>query len=311
MDYLGIIKKSFQIIWKNKFLWIFGFFVASGSAGLGNLNFLENKNQKSLEETFWRGRDYVLTHWNMALPIIIAIISVATVIILLFIALRILFRGALIKGINQADENLAITFKESFRAGKPYFFKILGLDIIFLLVKVVILAAPLILLFSFIYKLFSGGQNSSFFVFLSIFSFLIFLIALIIFVPLGIIETYALCFLILKNKKIIESIKSGFLLFKRLWKQAMIMWLWLFLISIAIGFGTFLAIIVLIIPFVILGFGLFLIFNVLGIIIAVALGFLVLFVFSFVLRGAIASFLAASWVLTFKNLIAKSQETIQ
>lgn len=317
MNYLEVIKRSFQIIWKNKFLWFFGFFLG-GASSFGGFNFgnsfkTQEKDGEQLQGMFWQARDLFLTHLKTIIPILIIIGALLIIFVLFMIIMRILSRSALIKGVNKLDENIQTSLKESFKEGKSYFFKIIGVSLLFLIVKLIIIGIPLaFFVYGFFLAFLKEGSILPSFIVFSVFGFFLFIIAASVIVAiLKLIQKYAYNFLVLKDQKILESIKNGFNLFKKFWKQSALMWLWLLLISLALGFIIFLAIIVLILPFLLLGFILYLILKTVGIVIAVSFGALVMIVFFAVLRGGVTAFYETIWILTFKRLSEKESAETQ
>ncbi len=314
MNYLEVIKRSFQIIWQNKFLWIFGFFL--GGALGGGFNFgsgnkfqqSEDKDKEALEQLFWQGRDFFYTHFREIITIAIVVGLILLLFIILMIVLRVFSRGALVKASNQLDDEMPTTFKQSLHQAKPYFWKILGLGIIFSIIKFFLFIIPFMLfLFGLIFTLSQKG-TWPILILLGISAFCLFIISLLANILIGLIQKYASCFLILKDQKVIESIEAGIKLFRTFWKQSALMWLWLFLIGIGVSFALLLGILVIAIPFVLLGIILTLIFKTAGLIIAISLGILGLVVFMVVARGGIGAYFETVWVLTFKRLFKKTEE---
>lgn len=144
MDYTKIIKRAWQITWRHKALWLFGFLLSlfSGEGGSGG----------------GRGTQYTFgTGDQLSPPEVMAIVSFVLVFALAFfvlgIVLRNLSRGALIGMVREAEEMGDTNVGSGWRTGWSRFLPLLGIDLvigipaaIMALVLIAIGLAPLVLL---------------------------------------------------------------------------------------------------------------------------------------------------------------------
>lgn len=171
MDFGNILKKAWHIVWKHKILWLFGFFASCGSAmnrgGGSNANatvgsqtpssngvqdifpFINPRMENSIEN-FIRNIEAV-EPWVWVMIAFVGIF-IAILLSVLFLFLGTLGTTGVIKGTALAEEAGAdekpLSFGRIFSAVKPYFWKVLllnlGLRIIGFII-VLILILPIIL----------------------------------------------------------------------------------------------------------------------------------------------------------------------
>ena len=171
MDFGHILKKAWQIIWKHKILWLFGFFASCGSAmnrgGGNNANatigsqapssngaqdlfpFVNPRMQNSIEN-FIRSIE-AIEPWVWVMIASVGVL-VAILLSVLFLFLGTLGTTGVIKGTSLADEMdtgaKQLSFGKIFNAIKPYFWKVLllnlGLRVIGFII-ILILILPIIL----------------------------------------------------------------------------------------------------------------------------------------------------------------------
>jgi len=296
MDYIGIIKRAFQITIKNKYLWLFGLLAGAGGGG-GSYNFynggsgdLSNVANRNFRSPYLQMRNFLTDNW-IWIAVIIGIILVIGIILLI---LSIISQGALVGCINKVDNNKKSGIKDGFKIGKNYFWRVLGLGLltgIVIFAAVIILGIPIMMLFY--YKMIGRGI-------------LLVLVALLIFIPLAVVINYmtvfGLRFIVLKNKKVIESLRLAFDLFmKNVW-PSIAMSLIMMAVGLVVGMIMIIAFIVVAIPFVILGFIAYFIAQWMGVVIVVILGMLVFFFLSFLLGSIMSTFKSGVWTLAFKEL---------
>ena len=126
MDYGEILTKAWKIIWKYKILWLFGIFASCSSRGSGSSFQISNDLPPSAYYTFNNTEAWIMV------AIGIAVLLLALFIIILVVAVSTFGRVALIQGTVQADkdENAQITFGGLFNSMKPFFWRVLGVNIL-------------------------------------------------------------------------------------------------------------------------------------------------------------------------------------
>jgi hypothetical protein len=137
MDYGSVLKKSWEITWKNKGLWLLG--ILSGcSSGAGNPSqglrwTTSGQDNPQLQRTLERVPTETWT-------VIFACLAVFFLVFLIVVVvLSILGQAGLIAGVSKADETGSVTLREAWKTGLPHFWRLLGLSL-FLLALVLVIA---------------------------------------------------------------------------------------------------------------------------------------------------------------------------
>ena len=293
IDYWDVLKKAFQITFRHKFLWIFGLFlgVSSGGANFGTFNTGNFSGTNTSSTNIQSGAQNFFTDylWIFIIVGIVVFLIMIVVVVLSFIS-----QGALIGGVNKIATNKKTGFKDSLKIGAHHFWRILGISILIgiaALLLLLFLGVPTVLLF--VFKLWLPAI-------------LLLLLTIFIFFPvaivLGIITIYAFRYTVIKETRVIESIKSGWHMFRHnLWASLLIT-LIIFLISMISGIVLLLAFLIVGIPLALLGFISYAALKLTGVIIVLVLGAVILG-FIILLYGAILNtFSSTAWTLFFREL---------
>ena len=136
MDYGSVLKKGWEITWKNKGLWILG--ILSGcTSGAGNPSQGFNYTTSGQE---YPGLERTLA--GVPEEMWILIFAVLAIVALLFfvgiVVLSILGQAGLIAGVAQADETGSVKLKEAWKLGLPHFWRLLGLAVVLLVVVLLV-----------------------------------------------------------------------------------------------------------------------------------------------------------------------------
>jgi len=158
MDFGKILSKAWKIIWKFKILWLFGILSSCGQGGGGgggssNTGYRTSVGNGDIPpemRRFFFGIERFFD--NVEVWQIIAIIGglILFFLILWFImtALNTIGRVGLIQGTVKAEDGAeTMTFGELFESGKPFFWRILGLNILLglaLFLVIIVLMLPII-----------------------------------------------------------------------------------------------------------------------------------------------------------------------
>lgn len=306
IPYMEILKKSFRLAWKNKFLWWFGLFIALSTPGSLNINFPANSDEISLKNND-QARNVFNSINNFFHQYLLWIILGAAIIFAIFVAFYILgkiARGALIKSVNEINSGEPAGFKLGFADGKKYLWKILGLDILLslsLTIIIFIVISPSIILF--IYHAYIAGILI---ILLAIF----FVVALAVLVSF--LRNYGHLYIVLANLPIWHSIESAYALFrKNLWPSALMA-----LINTGAGFIIGIPLLILLFVFIMLGLaGGFLIYTLLqwiGVIIFAVIALLIFMAIAFLVRSFMEVFFQTVWILFFQEIATqpKAEEII-
>ncbi|MDX9857762.1 MAG: hypothetical protein RBT76_08240 [candidate division Zixibacteria bacterium] len=234
MDYGYIVNRAFQIAWKYKSLWVFGLFVG----GFTNFNVDLPTNSFSFDP------ESAELPFHISPEIIAALLLVGFVLFILFLAAYCISAPALIDGVNRIERGGVYRFGASFSAGVDYFFRILGLGVLyFLTVFVSMVILTLIFIFVAILagvSLGDSGAGPAIAIFLLG---LLILIPLLLFVYLIIMTPFSLAqrVIVVRNAPISDALSEGWLLFKRNFGKSML----IYLINLGISLAVIIALAVL------------------------------------------------------------------
>jgi MFS family permease len=295
VDYLEIIKKSWKITWKNKFLWWFGLFLALG--GGASFNFPGNSEwNNKIGENEDKVASFINQHWQ----IIIVAIVLAVILGLALFVLSLISKAGLIKTLDKIEKNLSGNFKEGFREGKKYFWKILAVGLIlgiFIFALLVVLSFPVIFLF-YVKSVVLG----------ILFAFL----AVAIFIPLVILASfigkYSIFYLVLSDLGIKASIENGYQVFKKNILASVIMALFFIPINIILFVMAAISFLIVGLIFLPIGIMLYLALAKIGVIVAVALGGFIFVIFLILVNSVFQVFYQTVWFLFFKEIASVKME---
>lgn len=293
IDYWEVLKKAFQITFRHKFLWVFGLFLGVssgganfGSSGIGDFSGTNTSSTKIQSDTQSIFTDYL---WIFILAGLIVLLIMIVIAVLSFIS-----QGAIIGGVNKIATNKQTGFKDSFKIGAHHFWRILGISILLglaALVLLLFLGVPTILLF--VFKLWLPAI-------------LLLILALLIFFPvaiiLGIISTYAFRYTVIKETRVVESIKSGWHMFRYNLGPSLLIALIIFLVSMVAGIVLLLAFLIVGIPLGLLGLIFYAAFKLTGVIIILVLAAVILGIIVLLYGAILNTFSSTAWTLFFREL---------
>ena len=133
MDFGEVLTKAWRIIWKYKILWLFGIFASCSSGGGGGGGGGGGSGAQYSGDApygYYNTMDFV-EPWVIAL-IIAGVILLAIIITAIVLAVSTVGRIGLVQGTQLADESedAQITFSGLFNSMKPYFWRVLGLNLL-------------------------------------------------------------------------------------------------------------------------------------------------------------------------------------
>lgn len=310
MDFSALIKKSFDIAWHNRVLWLFGFLsggaVATFPSGGGSgFNFevpssLEKHSEKARQVLGITDHPTSAISSQTLLIIILLIVLVVLVLILIAIFVSNWASAALVYSILYRNRERP-TFGIGARAGLKYWWKfwlltaILGM---FILAFVLMLAIPAGLLFL--------AKMTPVLVIYAILAVSIFIIAMFVIAAIGsLIISIAQRMIIHKGTGVLDSIRLSGGLIKKYLGESLLTYIVAIGLNIAAGFAALIALL----PIIILLVVVFMIGMAAGgiwagIIATVILGIPAL-ILMFVAGGFWNAFQAAYWTLFYEHLAAK------
>ena len=132
MDYGGILKRTWQITWRNKAWWLLGILASCSGSGRGGGrggNFssynVDQRGMQGADQTFQRLME------NETFWIVLAVaILILVLLSILFLALGVIGQGGLIAAFHKADQNAILTLGEAFQHGVERFWRLLAVQLI-------------------------------------------------------------------------------------------------------------------------------------------------------------------------------------
>ena len=251
MNYGDLIRDSFRITWRNRYLWFFGFFVylgsggggGGGNAGGGGGDFDE---QGSAEIASVSATAVQSTFQNLGL-IIILIVAFLLIFLILF-AIYVVSQGGLTDSVAAIERGQRRDFFSTWGAGTQYFWRVLGQILLFVgivLGLLLIVAIP-------IGALVGGAlltDSTAFKVVAIAVGVLVGIVALIvIFIPVAIVRQFARRTMVISGDGVIASVGSGYRMFRHNMGRSLLVWL--IQLGIMLGAGIAFLIALLIVAFV-------------------------------------------------------------
>ncbi|HMK08459.1 MAG TPA: hypothetical protein VK449_05440 [Anaerolineales bacterium] len=136
MDYGSILKKSWEITWKNKGLWILG--ILSGcTSGVGHPSQTFTwKTSASENPALGQAISRVPPEtWLLIAGCLLVFILVFVAVV---IVLSVLGQAGLIAGVGHADETGGVKLGEAWNLGRPHFWRLLGLAVLLFVVALLV-----------------------------------------------------------------------------------------------------------------------------------------------------------------------------
>ena len=265
--YRDILKKSLKISWQHKYLWFFGLF-ASLVGGSSNFRMSFSKVSEDWNENIFASFAHMirsgvfggglftnlarLFEKNPLSAVIFVVFSLIFIVLAMFLLwLAIVSQIGLIsnsaKIIKSNGKDRKTTIKEGIEVGMRNFWPVLGFNLIIgavIFFLAVFIGLPLI----YITAKASTAVN------------LLYFLSFIVFVPFALILSfllkYAICYIVIKKEKAIDSIGRAWKLFAKNWLISIEMALLLFFIDVLFIVATGVIILVMAIPYLFIAFGL-------------------------------------------------------
>lgn len=310
MNYETLISEAFWLTLRNRFHWVFGFFLSGGSQ---IFNLLQNANNLSWQGALsFLGYDvpllFVQTR-QLVLDNLVLFLVMAVLLVLAGVFLSLTSQGALVDSVAALDRGEERNFSSAFRAGLSNLWRVLGFFILLLLSFVVVFVPVFFLAGLPVVSIvtrnvnFGGGGSPATGIAIAVLAFLLFIgVILLISTLLGIIFSLGLQALVLDREGVFSSFGRGYRLFVRRPGRVLL----IFIISFAFSLGASIALLILTLllglilaaPAAALSFaGLSTTSLVAGVVAAGVL--LILFV---VASAAVATFNHAYWTLAYLRL---------
>jgi hypothetical protein len=298
INYLKIIKDAWKVTWKNRYLWWFGFFVIISGGGSG-MNYFFGGEEKKINPV---KEQQLMDFFSNNLSWIVVAIAIAFLLLVIFLILGIVGRGALISSIEKNSKGQASDFKSGWLDGKKNFWKILAINFFLgflVLLILLILITPIAILF----------LNKNYI----IGGILVFL-AILIFIPIAILSAYlkiyGYIYAILGKLNFWPAIENAYGLFvKNIW-TSILMSLIFIPISIVLMFIVFAVFLLLFFIFLIFGGLAYLIAGKIAAIAVGSVGFIIFLFLMLFVRSIYEVFAQAVWIFFFREIATPKAEEV-
>jgi hypothetical protein len=224
MDYAGILKRAWQVTWRHKALWLFGFLLAlfggGGDAGAGQG-----------AQYSYGGGGRLPTRVDLA---VIGFIAVGALLFALTgIVLRYVSEGALIGMVNEAEGTGETTVHNGWRIGWARFLRLLGIDLALGIPATIVGIIASALGLSPLMLLFARREGLTILAVVLTVGLMLGVIALLILLGtiLSVVMAIAHRQSVLEGRGVMDSIRSSFALLRRNLRQVGVIWLILVLIG--------------------------------------------------------------------------------
>ncbi|EKE19631.1 MAG: hypothetical protein ACD_8C00131G0001 [uncultured bacterium] len=290
INYLEIIKRAFLLSWRNKFLWVFGFFIFLGSMG-SNSDVIFR--QLAIDEN--NQNTQVFFDFAQKDPGLFMVIGLLLLIfgIMVFL-LKIVSVTAVIKSANNIKLYSQLPLLKIFNESRKYLWKLLLLGI---LIGLSLFAIAILLIIPIFYLFIIKAQ---------LFGFMMTFLAFVIFVPLVVLgvylNKYAYLFLILGDFGIRTSLELAYVTLAKNIKESLIMGV------ISLGLGMLVMILTMVVGVFIfglvgtLGFLANMLFAKIGMIVVGTIGGIFGGIVLVSLLSWYAVFMQTTWLLFFQEI---------
>ncbi|MCU0606752.1 MAG: hypothetical protein MUF78_04875 [Candidatus Edwardsbacteria bacterium] len=253
MNYTAIVNQAWEVAWKRRYLWVFGFFAGMGGNTIGNIGGRGGREQAEH-----------IAGWITAHPGLVgALILGGALLWMVLIALQSLSYAALVHATGTLAGGGTNDFDSSLDAGFRWFWRVFGLQLLLGLLVLALLAAagmPLLLA--------ALTQRTGAIIAAAVWLAVAILPVIAIAAVATIVWDLALRYAVLDDRTAGQAIGDGWRLFRANLGPSVVIWLIMAALGMAFGFALIVPLVVFGIPFIIAGA-----FNPwLGIVPAVVLG---------------------------------------
>lgn len=251
--YREILKRSWNISWKNKSLWFFGFFASIISFGAELKIFSKAFSQESGLKTIndiglfiktgifskeaLQNIPHLLRTETSTMLLLFLYLLVILAMTAFFIWLATSSQISIIDAVKKLnkDNQQKISIKEQIKKSKSKFWPVLGMNaLIWLIINGITLLISLLLVVILI-------QNKTY---LTLLYGLLFIIFIPIILFISFVIKYAIAYIVIDGKKVSSALKNGWIMFKKNWLISIEMAITLFFINIlamlVVSFASFL-----------------------------------------------------------------------
>ena len=318
MNYGDLIKDAFRISWRNKYLWIFGFFAGGTSSGFNVPTIPSGGGGGDFDDLDPGGSEFSSSLAAQAgqgvfenVGLLVALGIVVLLIVLVFIALGLISQGALAESVAAVDRGEQRRFSSAWRAGLSSLWRVLGYYVLFILISIGFLLAIGIPLALLVGGTFFATESVGARVSVAVLAGLAAIgLLILVFIPLAIIGQFALRELVVRRERVFSSIGGGYRLFRRNPGRSLLVWI--IQVGVMLGAGIALIVAVLLLGLVLFSPTIFL--AVAGYttaaIVAGAIAGLILVPLLLVASGALGTFNHSYWTLAYLRLTGTAERQV-
>jgi hypothetical protein len=299
MDFGKVLGRAWEITWRWKVLWIFGFLASLGQGTQGTSSY------QTSGQDFDKWAQNPSELWAVMGGVVLALICILFIIIIIVWVVSVISRGALIAGVVQVEDEGSTSFGRAWAVGAKKFWTLFGLGVLAALPMIILVILGAIF---FAVGIASGVGLMDVQEATSIAAIVVTTIICVCFLCCGLflvglvleqIRVYGERAAILEDAGWIDAFKRGWQVIKENLGATIILWLIFFAIGIVIFGISFGIIMLLAAPFLaFLGVsdpGIWMIGP------AICLG-LVMFIIFALLRSVVTTYISATWTLAYREL---------
>jgi hypothetical protein len=294
INFTQILKDSWRMTWKHRFLWWFGLLIALGSGGGMQFRSIGSQGKNPQGEMIAENWKRIIDNYGTWIWIGIAVIIILAIVVWL---LRIISQAGIIRSIDQINRGESTNFASGFSQGKVYFWKIFFIDIVIsflLLLLVIVFLVPVIFLFT----------NKAI-----VLGVLIALMAVAIFIPIavmaGYMRRYSYYYIVLANLDVRAALENSYLVFRRNIIPSIILSLIFIPVSIIFLLAVISVAIIVGAIFFVLGLVVHFIFPIIAVYIVIGIAVLIFVSVVILLRSVLEVFFQSAWYLFFKQIASE------
>jgi hypothetical protein len=255
MDYLEVLHRAWNIVWKHKALWIFGILAGCARGGGGTGGSTSWRQERQLTPLTGSGIEHFFSgmgDWLGAHLWVVGLVALAILLLIVIaIFLGVIGRIGLFRGVSRADGGAErLGFGELFRGSLPFFWRVFGLHVL------VALAFLAVFLVFFVPAMIPLGALTT----LTLGLGLVCLVPLLcILIPVSIAVAIAVrlvlqmadAAIVIEDRGLFEGLRQGWDMLRKHVGPLLIVWLMTLVIGFVIGVLIALPILALVIPVVI------------------------------------------------------------
>jgi hypothetical protein len=242
MDYGGILKRAWNVTWKYKILWLFGLFAGGfGGSGGGNSSGLSSRTGTTSTTSPFNAQTLQQLQTRIV-PYVGLIILVAAVLVIIGIVFWIIAaRGGLVHLVSEAEERRGVRASDGWGRGFHFWGRVFGVEFLLGLPALVIGGITAVaVVVGILGAVRSGNSSAAGAAILSALGGMCFLLVIVVILGIayalivGPVLQLALRYVVLKDQRVIEAIKSGW---HDLWNKRGAFLMYLLMVAVGIGVG--------------------------------------------------------------------------